>query len=120
MTEVRTIGRGRLARFGSRVRNKGSVESDEILDAQWTGARGRDHVLLTAPEVATLLGVPLSWVREQSRRGRIPTVALGRYRRYRLEAIESWIEELEGCERTSPARSSRAGLGRGRQRSERA
>src|SRR4051812_49069575 len=53
------------------------------------------RVLLTAAEVAKLLDVPQSWVREQSRHGRIPTVLLGRYRRYRLDAIEAWIEELE-------------------------
>lgn len=51
--------------------------------------------LLTASEVANLLGVPKSWVYEQSRLGRIPTVTLGRYRRYRREAIEEWLEELE-------------------------
>ena len=51
--------------------------------------------LLTAAEVAELLGVPKSWVYEQSRRGRIPTVTLGRYRRYRREAIERWVAELE-------------------------
>ena len=52
--------------------------------------------LLTAAEVAELLGVPASWVYEQSRLGRIPTVTLGRYRRYRREAIEAWVEQLEG------------------------
>ena len=52
--------------------------------------------LLTADDVAELLGVPKSWVYEQSRRGVIPTVTLGRYRRYRREAIEAWIERLEG------------------------
>lgn len=51
--------------------------------------------LLTASDVAELLGVPTSWVYEQSRVGRIPTVTLGRYRRYRREAIEAWLEELE-------------------------
>ena len=51
--------------------------------------------LLTADQVAALLGVPKSWVYEQSRRGRIPTVTLGRYRRYRAEAIDRWLEELE-------------------------
>jgi excisionase family DNA binding protein len=51
--------------------------------------------LLTAAEVARLLGVPPSWVYEQSRLGRIPTVTLGRYRRYRHEAIDEWIAELE-------------------------
>ena len=48
--------------------------------------------LLTAAEVAQLLGVPTSWVYQQSREGRIPTVTLGRYRR---EAIEEWVEQLE-------------------------
>ena len=51
--------------------------------------------LLTAPEVAQMLGVPRTWVYEQSRAGRIPTVTLGRYRRYREEAIREWIEQLE-------------------------
>ena len=51
--------------------------------------------LLTASEVAELLGVPKSWVYEQSRTGRIPTVTLGRYRRYRREAIEVWLREIE-------------------------
>jgi excisionase family DNA binding protein len=51
--------------------------------------------LLTAGQVAHLLGVPRTWVYEQSRSGRIPTVTLGRYRRYRREAIEAWVRELE-------------------------
>lgn len=53
--------------------------------------------LLTADEVAQLLGVPRTWVYEQSRAGRIPTVRLGRYRRYRQEAIERWLQELEAA-----------------------
>lgn len=65
--------------------------------------------LLTAGEVAELLGVPKSWVYEQSRRGAIPTVTLGRYRRYRREAIEAWIESIEGVERRG-ARLRPAGL----------
>jgi excisionase family DNA binding protein len=51
--------------------------------------------LLTAAEVAERLGVPKSWVYEQSRRGVIPTVVLGRYRRFREQAISRMIEELE-------------------------
>jgi len=53
------------------------------------------EALLTADEVAALLGVGKSWVYEQSRRGHIPTVTLGRYRRYRREAIEAWVAEIE-------------------------
>ena len=62
------------------------------------GTPTRPHfpgALLTAGEVAELLGVPKSWVYEQSRAGRIPTVTLGRYRRYRPEAIHAWLAELE-------------------------
>jgi hypothetical protein len=33
-------------------------------------------------------------VYEQSRRRRIPAVTLGRYRRYRAEAIDDWLEDL--------------------------
>ena len=51
--------------------------------------------LLTAEEVAELLGVPKSWVYDQSRKGLIPTVELGRYRRFRREAIEAWIRDRE-------------------------
>jgi excisionase family DNA binding protein len=36
--------------------------------------------LITADEVARLLGVPVTWVYEQSRQGAIPTVRPGRYR----------------------------------------
>jgi excisionase family DNA binding protein len=55
--------------------------------------------LLTADQVARILGVPRSWVYEQSRNGRIPTVTLGRYRRYRPESIAAWVEQLESRER---------------------
>jgi excisionase family DNA binding protein len=51
--------------------------------------------LLTADQVGEMLGVPKSWVYRQSRQGRIPTVTLGHYRRYRAEAIEQWVAELE-------------------------
>jgi excisionase family DNA binding protein len=53
--------------------------------------------LLTADEVAEMLGVTSAWIYGQSRRGRIPTVKLGRYYRYRLEAIETWITEQEAA-----------------------
>ena len=49
--------------------------------------------LLTAAEVAELLAVPVSWVREATRAGRLPHLALGRYRRYERRAIERWLEE---------------------------
>ncbi len=51
--------------------------------------------LLAAGEVAALLGVPKSWVYAETRAGRIPHIALGRYRRYRRDAIEVWLANRE-------------------------
>lgn len=51
--------------------------------------------LLEAKEVAEMLACPVSWVREQTRRGRIPHIQLGRYVRYRREAVEEWIQQQE-------------------------
>jgi excisionase family DNA binding protein len=48
--------------------------------------------LLTAAELAERLNVPESWVREQTRTGTIPHLALGRYRRYEWEAVVAWLE----------------------------
>ena len=47
--------------------------------------------LLTADEDADLLAVPTSWVRAETRAGRLPHVELGRYRRYDREAVLAWI-----------------------------
>ena len=51
-----------------------------------------DDRLLTAKEVAALLAVPESWVREATREGRLPHLKLGRYRRYQRPAIEAWLQ----------------------------
>jgi excisionase family DNA binding protein len=53
------------------------------------------HALLTAEQVAEMLGVRPGWVYAESRAHRIPTVHLGRYVRYRQEAIEEWIVSRE-------------------------
>jgi excisionase family DNA binding protein len=48
--------------------------------------------LLDAAEVAELLAVPVSWVRRETRAGRMPCLALGRYRRYSGDAVAAWLE----------------------------
>ncbi len=58
-------------------------------DARESGA------LLTAEGVAALLAVPTSWIYAEARAGRIPHVRLGRYRRFRPEAIDAWITAAE-------------------------
>ena len=53
------------------------------------------RTLLTAEDVARMTGMGVDWIYAQARLGRIPTVKLGRYRRFRLEAIEQWVRDSE-------------------------
>ena len=46
--------------------------------------------LLTADELAERWQLPRSWVYAATRDKRLPTVRLGRYYRYRLDAIEDF------------------------------
>ena len=48
-------------------------------------------------DVAERLGVTKEWVWAQARSGRIPHVRLGRYCRFREEAIEAWVIQLESA-----------------------
>jgi hypothetical protein len=48
--------------------------------------------LLDAAAVAELLSVPVSWVRQETRAGRMPCLELGRYRRYEWDAVVEWLQ----------------------------
>lgn len=47
--------------------------------------------LLTAPELAKILNVPESWVREQARLGELPSVKLGHYVRFRSDEVRALL-----------------------------
>jgi len=64
------------------------LDEQQVAGRQLAGAP-----LLTADQVAELLAVPVSWVREQTRAGRIPHLRLGRYCRYQLPALQAWLDE---------------------------
>jgi excisionase family DNA binding protein len=51
--------------------------------------------LLVAEEVAHLLSVPVSWVREATRAGRLPHIRLGRYVRYESESLTAWLGDQQ-------------------------
>jgi len=51
--------------------------------------------LLTAAEVAELLKVPKSWPLEQARADLIPHVRIGRYVRFRRDAVLAWVDGPE-------------------------
>jgi len=70
--------------------------------------------LLTAEEVAALLRVSPAWVYSETRRHRIPHIRLGRYVRYRRDALAAWMDQLEDQPSTgSPGRSIRTQNGGG-------
>jgi len=51
--------------------------------------------LLTADDVAGMLGMGTDWIYAQVRAGRIPHVKLGRCVRFRAESIEQWVRDHE-------------------------
>ena len=63
--------------------------------------------LVDAQAVADHIGLKLSWVREQTRRKRIPHVPLGRYVRYDLDAIDEWWQSLAVESGARPVRRPR-------------
>ena len=50
------------------------------------------HRLLTAGEVAEVLNLRLSWVRDKTRQGELPHVKLGHYVRYRPADVQEYVE----------------------------
>lgn len=102
-SEVGPIGvlLGRLRRLG--ISNREMQRSAEL------SSEGPSDVL-TAGEVAEMLRVTPAWVYAETRRGRIPHVRLGRYVRYRREALLRWMDQLEGGAANGSPDLHRAGL----------
>jgi hypothetical protein len=51
--------------------------------------------LVDASIIAERLAVPVSWVRAETRAGRLPVVTLGKYRRYSIPDVDAYINELK-------------------------
>jgi len=51
--------------------------------------------LLAPADVAELLNVKESWVRDAAREGRLPVVYIGRYPRFRRAEIIAWLARQE-------------------------
>jgi excisionase family DNA binding protein len=47
--------------------------------------------ILTPPELAKRLKVPLSWVYKQSAKGSIPVLRCGQYLRFDWSAVSEWL-----------------------------
>lgn len=53
-------------------------------------------MLLTADDLAKRWQVSKTHVYDLAREGAIPSVPIGRYRRFRLSTIEAWEARMEG------------------------
>jgi excisionase family DNA binding protein len=76
--------------------NPSSLLGDALLDTirqavkeamREANGNGPSAELLTPEDLADRLKVPVSWVYEQSRQGKIPTHRLGRYIRFDLQEV---------------------------------
>ena len=70
---------------------------------------GRGDRLLDATELAALLNVPVTWVRESTRSGAIPHIKLGRYRRYREADVMAWLDACSSPGKQISLRKGQAG-----------
>lgn len=62
-----------------------------LFEAQERGGSSQPATrLLTAPQVAEALGVPVSYVYELARTGRLSAVRFGKYVRFAPEALQEW------------------------------
>jgi excisionase family DNA binding protein len=59
--------------------------------------------LVDAHVIADRLSLKVSWVREQTRRGLIPHYRLGRYVRYRVSEVDTWLDSIATPGRTPGA-----------------
>jgi excisionase family DNA binding protein len=54
--------------------------------------------LLTVPEIASALKVPVSWIYDRVRRSgaeQIPHIKLGKYLRFRWDSVQRWLDTLK-------------------------
>jgi excisionase family DNA binding protein len=64
--------------------------------------------LLTAEQIACRLKLPISWIEEATRQGRLPFHEFGRYRRYSLpEVMEATRQERRHRRAMTPVNESR-------------
>lgn len=60
--------------------------------------------MMTARQVAELLGVHENWVYDQAANGELPSYKIGGTRRFDPDELRGWIAEHREAERQPPAR----------------
>jgi len=72
--------------LGEALRSEIKALFREVLQ-EVLGSNGKPEGLLSSEDLADRLKVPLTWVYEQSRQGKIPTHRVGRYIRFNLAEV---------------------------------
>lgn len=53
--------------------------------------------LLDAPKVAEILGVDIAYVYSLARDGKIPSLQIGKYRRFHPRQLQKWLDRRNSC-----------------------
>jgi len=53
--------------------------------------------LLSAEKVAEILGVDKAYIYSQARSGKMPSIKLGKYRRFSPSKIKKWLDRKNGA-----------------------
>jgi hypothetical protein len=70
------------------------IRAQEIMPAvDWLAAAPAQQ-FVDAVSLAAVVGLPQSWLEEQARRGRLPSLQLGKYRRFELSEAIAALRKL--------------------------
>lgn len=86
------LPRADVAKFyGQVARLEAALRARLLADPANAPVSPIEDVLLDMPAAARLLGLPEGKVREMGRRGQLPVVVIGKYRRVSRRALEAFI-----------------------------
>lgn len=72
-----------------------ALEAGSALASQPAAAQSSDEPLMDADALAKVLNLPVTWIEQAAREGRIPSIQAGRWRRFRRSAVEAVLSRAE-------------------------
>ena len=75
----------------------GLADGAKLMASREAGGGDAQHdALLDAAQLAAALAVPVSWIEQAAREGRIPSLSFGRWRRFRRAEVEAAVLRASG------------------------
>jgi excisionase family DNA binding protein len=65
-----------------------ALEAGSAAAPQAADVERMDEPVLDAEQLAAVLNLPVTWIEQAAREGRIPSIQAGRWRRFRRSAVE--------------------------------